>query len=394
MKQIISLFILDLLISGAVAAWLYFTQGEYAALMTGLSIFIALSPICLIFASPLTLYLSGRKINKLGVKLNNHGALKILTDVNVAGLPYNRVLTNGEYFITDLIPEGLNQPTLLAMAAGAETDAENILGRIIYDTAKRRALRLQPSTNFKELPGRGVEATVSGTAVRVGNLAWIESLGVKLSANLRTKVDQLLVKGKTVLVVSTGKIARGLIALKDDFNDDAIKFLGDLKRNGIETLLLTAQPKKMTSWFTKNFAPDNIRTNLTPEGKAREVQIFRAKGKTVAVIGNDTNDLPALKSADVSFLLEGGSLNQSEEVKADFEIPTLESFLLLRETAAKVAKTLKVNRLIALLSWIILVPPAIMSALENSPIPWHPLASLIGVIIFSVIILVNSLRTS
>ena len=394
MKKIIFLFIFDLLISGAVAAWLYYTRGQYAALMTGLSIFVAFSPICLIFASPLTLYLAGRKIEKLGVKFNNRSALKILTDVNVVGLPYNKVLTNGEYYITDLIPEGLNQPTLLAMAAGAETDAENTLGHIIYDTAKRRHLRLQPSINFKELPGRGVEAMVSGTAIRVGNFPWLDSLGVSLSANLRTKVDQLLVKGKTVLIVATGSAARGIIALKDEINDKAIKFLGDLKQNKIETLILTAQPKKMTSYINKNFAPDNIRTNLSPEGKAREIQLFRAKGKIVAAIGNDAHDLPALENADISFLLVDGSLKPDTEVKADFEIPTLESFLSLREAAANIAKTLKVNRVIALLSWIILVPPAIMSALENSPIPWHPLIAVIGVVIFSVIILINSLRSS
>lgn len=393
MKKIIFLFIIDALISGATAAWLYFTRGEYAALMTGLSIFIALSPICLIFASPFTLYLARRKIAKLGVKLNRFDALKILTDANVVALPYNRVLTGGEYYITDLVPEGLNQPTLLAMAASAETDAENILGRVIYDTATVRSLRLQPSTNFKELPGRGVEATVSGTALRVGNFSWLETLNVSVSAKLLTKIDQLLVKGKTVLIVATGRAARGVIALKDDISDAAIKFLGSLKANKIETLLLTSQPKKMTSWFMKNFVLDNIRTNLTPEGKAREVQIFRAKGKIVAVIGNDEHDLPALKSADVSFLLAGGSLNPSNENELDFEIPKLESFLAVRETALKVLKVLKVNRWIALLSWIILVPPSIVTALENSPIPWHPLASLAGVIIFSIIILANSLRT-
>ena len=393
MRHIISLFILDVLISGAVAAWLYFTRGIDAALMTGLSIFVALSPICLIFASPFTLYLAKRKIAGLGIKCNNFNALKILKDVNVVALPYNRVLTGGDYYITDLVPEGLNQPTLLAMAAGAETDAENILGRVIYDTATLRSLRLQPSKNFKELPGRGVEATVSGTAIRVGNLAWLEGLAVSVSAKLLTKIDQLLVKGKTVLVVATGRAARGVIALKDDINDDAIKFLGELKRSGIETLLLTAQPKKMTSWFTKNFALDHIRTNLTPEGKAREVQIFRAKGKLVAVIGNDEHDLPALKNGDVSFLLAGGSLNPSAENKFDFEIPTLESFLAVREVALKVVRTLKINRIIALMSWLVLVPPAIMSALDNPPIPFHPLAAAAGVILFSAIILANSLRT-
>ncbi|MBQ4404073.1 MAG: cation-translocating P-type ATPase [Selenomonadaceae bacterium] len=395
MKQIISLFVLDALISGAVAAWLYFARGEYAALITGLSIFIALSPICLIFASPFTLYLAKRKIAKLGVKCNNFNALKILKDVNVLALPYNRVLTGGEFYITDLVPEGLNQPTLLAMAAGAETDAENVLGKVIYDTATLRSLRLQPSTNFKELPGRGVEATVSGVTMRVGNPAWLESFNVSISANLRTKIDQLLVKGKTVLVVATGRAARGLIALKDDINDAAINFLGSVKAANIETLLLTAQPKKMTSFITKNFALDNIRTNLTPEGKAREVQIFRAKGKVVAAIGTDAHDLPALKNADVSFLIRNEELGiRNDDAKLDFEIPKLESFLAVKATALNVSKTLKINRILALLSWIILVPPAIMTALENPPIPWHPLAAVVGVVIFSAIILANSLRTS
>ncbi|MBE8949890.1 MAG: cation-translocating P-type ATPase [Quinella sp. 3Q1] len=395
MKQIISLFVLDALISGAAAAWLYFTRGEYAALITGLSIFVALSPICLIFASPFTLYLAKRKIAKLGVKCNNFNALKILKDVNVLALPYNRVLTGGEFYITDLVPEGLNQPTLLAMAAGAETDAENVLGKVIYDTATLRSLRLQPSTNFKELPGRGVEATVSGVTMRVGNPAWLESFNVSISANLRTKIDTLLVKGKTVLVVATGRAARGLIALKDDLNDAAINFLGSVKAANVETLLLTAQPKKMTSYITKNFALDNVRTNLTPEGKAREVQIFRAKGKIVAVIGNDAHDLPALKNADVSFLIRNEELGiRNEDAKLDFEIPTLESFLAIKATALNVSKTLKINRLIALMSWLVLVPPAIMTALENPPIPWHPLAAVVGVVIFSAIILTNSLRTS
>jgi len=393
MRQIILLFLIDVLISGGVATWLYFTRGLNAALMTGLSIFVAFSPICFILASPFTLYLLRKKISKLGVKVNKPEAFKTLNDVNVVALPYNRVLTCGECYITDLVPEGLNQPTLLAMAAGTETDAENILGRTIYDTATARGLRLQKSTNFTEQAGCGVEATVRGTIMRVGNLAWLESLGVSISAKLRTKIDQLLVKGKTVLIVSTGRVARGAIALIDEINDEAIKFLFALKAANIESLLLTAQPKKMTSYITKNFTLDNIRTNLTPEGKAREVQIFRAKGKIVAVIGNDEHDLPALKSADVSFLLAGGSLKASDDVKLDFEIPTLESFLSVREVMLSVAKVLKVNRWLALASWVVLIPPALFTALETPPIPWHPLASLAGVIIFSTIILVNALRT-
>lgn len=391
MRRIILLLLLDVALSGAVAAWLYFNRGVDAAFTVGLSIFIAFSPICLVLASPFTLYLAGRKLAKRAVTFNNPDALKILAEVNMVALPYNRVLTNGEYLITDLVPELMSQTNLLTMAADAERHAENVVGRAVCDTAIIRELQLHATTEFNELPGRGVEAKINNTIIRVGNPTWLESLGVSISARLRARIDQLLVKGKTTLVVATGRVARGVIALKDETNTSAKKFLGALMRNGIETLLLTVQPKKMTNCIAKEFNLTNIRTNLTPEGKAREVQIFRAKGNIVAVIGTDTQDLPALVSADTSFLLTGGTFKPDENFTPDFELPSLESFLFVREIALKVVNVLKLNRRLALASWIVLVPPALLSAFR--PIPFQPLIAAAGVAVFGSLILANSLRT-
>lgn len=393
MRRILLLFLFDVLISGGAAAWLYSARGADAALMSGLSIFIACSPICLILAEPFTLYLTGKKLAKLGVKVNNPSAFKTLIDVDVVALPYSRVLTCNEYRITDIVPDFASQTALLTVAAAAERDAQSPLGKTIYSTAISRAFRLPKSSDFKEFPGRGVEAMVDGRLIRVGDSRWLETLGTDINTRLRTKIDQFLVKGKTALVVCTGRVARGLIVLKDDFNDAAKDFLAELKIRKMETLLLTAQPKKMTRRIEKEFLIDHVRTNLTPEGKAREVQVFRARSKVVAVIGSDVQDLPALKNADVSFLLEGGSLKSEEaEDKADFELSTTESFLTLKELSLKVVNVLKLNRRIALASWVVLMPPAFLSVLEASPIPFHPLAAAAGVVLFSAIILANSLR--
>ncbi len=361
------------------------------ALSAGLAIFIAFSPICLVSAESFTLYLARKKFAALDVKFNNLKALKVLAEADVVAMPYNRVLTCNEYYITDLVTEGLKQSELLTIAASAERDAQHIIGRTIYDAAVVRGLKLQKLSETEELQGRGVESIIKKIVVRVGSPGWIASHNISISINLRTKIDQLLVKGKTTLLVSTGRLARGIVALKDEINRDAKIFLSTLRQKKIESLILTAQPKKMAYRIAKDFEVDHIRTNLTPEGKAREIQVFRAKGKIIAAIGNDIQDLLALKTADVSFLLVGGSLETSEE-KLDFEISTLENFLTLREVALKVGKVLKVNRGLAILSWIILVPPAILSALEKLPITFNPLMAAIGVAIFSTIILANALR--
>ena len=395
MRRIFLLLLLDAAVSGGAAAYVYFSRGADAALMAGLSIFIAASPICLILASPFTLYLTGRKLAELGVTLRNFDALKILAEVNVVALPYNRVLTDGAYYVTDLVPSALSQAQLLTMAASAERDAQNIFGRIIYDTAVSRALQLQKATDFRELPGRGVEATIQSVTVRVGNPAWLESVDVSIGVNFRTRIDQLLVRGKSVVVVATGRIARGIIALKDESSSAAKKFLGELLRGGLETLLLTSQPKKMAHRIEKEFALTHIRTNLTPESKAREVQIFRAKGNVVAVIGTDAHDLPALAGADVSFVLTGDELKPEnfQDFTPDFELPTLESFLSVKNISRKVVNVLKLNRRLALASWVVTVPPALLSAFNLLPITFHPLMSVAGVAIFSALILTNSLRS-
>ncbi len=386
MRRIIFLLLLDLLISGAVAV---FFDADFIKWLT---IFIAFSPICFVFAEPVAIYLARRKFAALNVKFNNSNALKLFADVNVVAMSYNRVLTCNEYYITDLVPEGLKQSELLTIAASAERDSQHIIGRTIYDAAVSRGLKLQKLSETEELQGRGVETIIKKIVVRVGTPGWIASQNVSVSINLRTKIDQLLVKGKTTLLVSTGRLARGIIALKDEINTDAKLFLLNLRQKKIESLLLTAQPKKMAYRIAKDFELDHIRTNLTPEGKAREIQIFRAKGKVIAAIGTDLQDLLALKTSDVSFLLTDGATELSEELRADFEIPTLESFLAVRELALKFGKILKINRAIAFLSWLVLVPPAFLSVLETSPIIFNPLMAAAGVAIFSAIILLNSSR--
>ena len=396
MLRIKLFFLIDLLTTGIFAGYAYSERGLDAAFSVGLAIFIAFSPICLALAAPLVLKLAGRAVEAEQVKLNNFEAIWNLAFVDVAAIPLNRFLTDGEYFVTDLVPEGFSQSSLLAYAASAEQNANNPLGKTMFDSAERRNLRIQSVSAFREVPGQGVEALINSTPLRVGNPDWVTAQGVSASAELLTKADQLAVHGKIPLLLGLGGMARGLIALKDEVKTEARSFISMLRKNKIETIIMTALNKKTAKSLAKYFnLEENLRANLTPEDKAREVQIFRAKGHTVAFIGNDFHDLPALVNADVSVLLKDGStvaINENSEIQIDFEIPTLEKFLIVREISLRAVKLVKQNRKIAYLSWILLVPPAVMTVFENPPVPFHPLASVAGVLIFSILILVNSMR--
>lgn len=392
----IKLFLLiDLLTAGIFAGYAYSEKGIDAAYSVGLAIFIAFSPICLALASPLVLKLAGRAVEAEQIKLNNSDALLLLAYVDIVAIPLNRFLTDGKYFVTDLVPEGFSQSSLLSYAASAEQNSNHPLAKTIFESAEKRGLRIQNVSAFHEVPGQGVESLINGTPLRVGNPDWVIQQGVSASAELLTKTDQLSVHGKIPLLLGLGGMARGIIALKDEVKSEAREFIAMLRRNKIETLILTALNKKTAKNIAKYFNLENLRTSLTPEDKAREVQIYRAQGHNVAVIGNEFHDLPALVNADVSVLLKDGSMidiNKNAELQFDFEIPTLEKFLLARKIALRAVKLVKQNRKLAYLSWIVLVPPAMLMIMENSPVPFHPLASVAGVLVFVVIILANSMR--
>ena len=394
MLRIKLFFLLDLLTTGIFVGYIYSERGIDAAFSVGLAIFIAFSPICLALAAPLVLKLAGRAVEAEQVKLNNFNALLNLSYVDTVAMPLCRFLTDGDYFVTDLVPEGFSQSSLLSYAASAEQNATHPLGKIIFDSAERRNLKIQNVSAFREVSGQGVEALINSTPLRVGNPDWVIQQGVSASAELLTKADQLAVHGKIPLLLGLGGMARGLLALKDEVRTEAKEFVSMLRRNKIEPVILTAVNKKSAKSLTKIFNIETLRTNLTPEDKAREVQIFRAKSHTIAVIANEFHDLPALVNSDVSVFLKSDEslLNENSELKFDFEIPTLEKFLIIREIALRAKDLVAQNRKIAYLSWLVLVPPSMLMVLENSPIPFHPLASFAGVLIFSIIILVNSMR--
>lgn len=390
------LFFIDILATSIFAVYTFFLRGEDVAIMTGLSIFIALSPICLWLSNVLVLHFAKKVLQSGGIKVNNSDAITTVAEVNAVATPMNRFLTNGEYFVTDLFPEGLSQQSLLSFAASVEQHGKHAISRVIYNTAVGRDLPIQNVAAFSEIPCRGVEAIINGnTPIRIGNPLWIKNQGVSISAQLWTKIDQLAVHGKTPLLLSLGNTARGIVALKDDFNPDAQNFLSVLKRNQIDSILLTASNKRTAKNLAQSFNIDTVYTDLTPDDKARELQILRSKGQTIAVIANEFHDLPMLFSSDVSILLKDGSmppLAEDSDVKMDFEIPSLDRFLTLREIALHAADLIKMNYRISYASLAILAVPAFSMAMENPPFQFHPFVALSGMLMTALAIFVNSLR--
>ena len=387
--------LLDALATSIFSVYTFFLRGEEVAILTGLSVFIALFPICLWFSEVAVFQLAKGVLDRSEIKVYNKDALTRLAEVNTVAMPMNRFLTNGEYFIMDLFPDGMTQNELLSYAASIEQYSEHSIGKLIYKTALGRGLKIMNVSAFQEFPSCGAEALLDKKPLRIGNPQWLQDQGVSINNLLLTKIDQLAVHGKTPLVVSLGRIARGIVAIKDEVNPETKSFIQILKHNKLEPALLTAANYRTAKNFAKDMKIDTVRTDLAPDDKAREVQILRAKKLNVAMIGNDFNDLAAMLTADVSIIYNDGGmtpLSEDSDVKPDFEISSLHKFFTLREVALYAAKLIKWNLRLSYLAMLLMTPPAMMLALENSPVPFEPPFAVAGVSLTLILIFFNSLR--
>lgn len=390
-------FLLDALITSIVSVYAFFLQGENIAILVGISVFVALFPLCLWLSQELVLQASKKILFKSDITVHNKDAIIKLNEIDTVAMPMNRFLTNGEYFVMDLFSETLSQNEVLSYAATIEQYSEHSMGKLIYKTALGRGLKIYKVSAFQEFPSCGAEAIMDQKVIRIGNPKWILDQGVSITNDYLTKADQLAVHGKTPLILSIGKMARGIVALKDDVNPDTKSFISILKHNGLEPALLTAANRRTAKNFAKDMKIDTVRTDLTPPDKAREVQILRAKKQHVAMIGNELHDLNAMFTADVSILYKDGAmspLTEDSDIKPDFEIPSLYKFFTLREVSIFAKKLIKQNLTISYVTMMISTPPALLLAFGVNllPVQLTPALPITGVIVATILIFFNSLR--
>lgn len=280
--------------------WQYIQEAPLVTLMaTVLAVLLAGLPLPLLSAKPLVMYRIGCRAEELNIKVHKKSSLAELADASTLVLTHSRFLTSGDDFIAELIPQGISQGALLAMAASVETGSSHPIARLICRTAADRRLRLQPATNFNENPGQGAEAIISRVPIRVGTAPWLASEGVDISAELLTRADQLSLKGMITVFVSSGKYVRGIIVIHREITFDTVAALHRLQKLKLRLMLLTGLNKRNASYIKKQTDLNDVRFEILPQQKARELQLMRTRKETFAVLGDRELDGESLQAADV-----------------------------------------------------------------------------------------------
>jgi Cu+-exporting ATPase len=277
------------------------------AFLNFVAVLVIACPCALGLATPTAIMVGTGKGAEHGILIRNGEALERVHQINTVLLDKTGTLTRGEPVVTDVVAAQFSSAEeVLRLAASAEHSSEHPLGEAVVRAALEKKLELSPSSDFNAIPGQGVEASVEGKKLFLGNLRLIKERSLSLNG-LEKKAAELLEQGKTVMFLGRDSQVAGIIALADTLKPGAKEALQALRKTGIETAMLTGDNRRTAEAIAREVGIDRVLAEVLPEHKTREVKKLQEEGKVVAMVGDGINDAPALAQADVGIAIGTGT---------------------------------------------------------------------------------------
>jgi Cu+-exporting ATPase len=277
------------------------------ALVVAVTTLIIACPCALGMATPMSLT-TGVGLGALnGILIRGGDALQAAQGLQTIILDKTGTITHGKPVLTDVVvTSGFDETTVLRLAGGVERSSEHPLAAAIVEGARGRGLELPEPTSFVAIPGHGIEATVEGRAVLLGNLKLMRDRKVELG-QLAERAATLADDGRTPMYVAIDGKAAGIVAVADTIKEDSKAAIEALRAMGLEVVMMTGDNERTGRAIARRVGIERVLAEVLPQDKARNVQKLQLEGKRVAMVGDGINDAPALAQADVGFAIGTGT---------------------------------------------------------------------------------------
>ena len=310
MADIITGYFVPIVIALAVLAgiaWLIAGQSGIFALSVIITTLVIACPCALGLATPTSIMVGTGKGAEHGVLIKSGEALETTHNLDTIVFDKTGTLTEGKPIVTDILVTPLiTKENLLYYAASGETGSEHPLGEAIVQKSKEENMTLAKPDHFEAIPGYGIRVEIEGKDMYIGNRKLMLEQKIDLSS-MEKESDRLADEGKTPMYLSVDGELAGIIAVADTLKENSMKAVKELRRRGVEVIMITGDNKRTAKAIAKQVGIDSVLSEVLPEDKAEEVKKLQEAGKKVAMVGDGINDAPALAQADVGIAVGSGT---------------------------------------------------------------------------------------
>ena len=364
----VALAVVPTLLGGAFSTWLY------RALM-----FLVVScPCALVISVPLTFFGGIGGASRRGILIKGANYMDVLSKVRTVVFDKTGTLTHGQFAVTAVHPEAVDDHQLLHLAAHVEHFSTHPIGAALRDAFPDEATDGCEVSDVREMAGQGIIAKVGEREVAVGNTKLMDAIGAKWHDCHHTG---------TIIHVAIDGIYAGHIVINDQIKADsaeAIKALGEL---GVKrTVMLTGDRKEVAENVAKTLGISEYHAELMPADKVSRIETF----SNFCFVGDGINDAPVLARADVGIAM--GGLGSDAAIEAA-------DVVLMDDKPSKIAlairlarRTLNIARQNVWLAIGIKLAVLVLAAVGVATM-WMAVFADVGVTVLAVLNAMRALRT-
>ena len=290
----------------AAVGWLIAGESTVFALTIFISVLVIACPCALGLATPTAIMVGTGKGAENGVLIKGGEALETTYKIDTIVFDKTGTITEGKPKVTDIICQGIKEEEVLALAASAEKGSEHPLGEAIVREAEDRSLEFKSLEHFKAVPGHGIEVTIEGKDILLGNKKLMIENNINIES-LHVESDRLATEGKTPMYIAINNKLSGIIAVADTVKENSKAAIEELKKMNVNVAMITGDNKKTAEAIAKSVGIDIVLAEVLPEDKANEVKKLQGQNRKVAMVGDGINDAPALVQADVGIAIGSGT---------------------------------------------------------------------------------------
>ena len=262
-------------------------------------VFLVIScPCALVVSIPLGYFGAA---SRLGVLFKGSNYLDAITQVDTVVFDKTGTLTKGTFDVQSCQAQpGVTEEKLIQLAASAERNSTHPIAKAIVSYAKQRDIELIATTDVTEIAGHGLQATMDGTRVLVGNTRLLTKFGIEYPDELSSIVD-------TIVACAIGTKYAGYLLLSDTLKEDAVNAVKELKALNINNIqILSGDKQAIVTNFAEKLGITQAYGDLLPDGKVKHIEALRSNpANRIAFVGDGINDAPVLALSHVGIAMGG-----------------------------------------------------------------------------------------
>ena len=302
-------------------------------------VFLVIScPCALVVSIPLGYFGGIGAASRLGILFKGGNYLDAITKINTVVFDKTGTLTKGTFEVQACKRAGeVSEEELVKLVASVESDSTHPIAKAVVNYAKEQNIECVAVTGTKEFAGYGLEATIDGAMVLVGNCRLLSKFDISYPKELLEITD-------TIVVCAVGNRYAGYLLLADALKEDAKVAIDNLKALNIENIqILSGDKQSIVTNFAEKLGISKAYGDLLPEGKVNHLEELRQdEANRIAFVGDGMNDAPVLALSHVGIAMGGLGSDAAIET-ADVVIQT--------DQPSKVAEAIKVGKLTRRIIW-------------------------------------------